>query len=83
MSTQSDKGYILVLLIGILIGCIIFSFMAKNMNLNFDYAISDRYKLGTKICESANSTPISMDLDDELVCASGATFDYKEYKGDD
>jgi len=74
------------MIIGILIGATIgissVMFFFQNANIDFETVFAETYRVANDICKSANSTPKSIDLDDELVCANGATFNYREYTED-
>ena len=78
---NSTIDYLIVFIAGVSLGVFTIGFALENVNSDFESAISHRYKSGVEICESVGSIPVAMDLDDELVCANGATFDYREYMG--
>jgi len=54
------RGYAIGFLNGFLIGTVLIGFAIKHMNIDFDYAISDRYKASVEICKSVDNTPVSM-----------------------
>lgn len=70
---------IIGILIGATIGISAVMFLFQNSNMDFETVFAEKYRVANDICKSANSTPKSIDLDDELVYANGATFDYTEY----
>lgn len=74
---------IIGILIGTTIGISAVMFFFQNANVDFETVFAETYRVANEICESVNSAPKSIDLDDELVCANGATFNYVEYANND
>lgn len=58
------------------LGVFLMGFTMDNLNSDFE-SVQANMLNAQEVCESANSVPVEIDRDDEVICANGAVMKYR------